>query len=36
MEPNWRDGKGIDFVHGFDKVIIEDRESIKSGSEMQK
>lgn len=21
MEPNWRDGKGIDFVHGFDKVI---------------
>ena len=23
MEPNWRDGKGMDFVHGFDKVIIE-------------
>ena len=36
MEPNWCDGKGIDFVHGFDKVIIEDGESIKSGSEMQK
>ena len=23
MEPNWRDGKGIDFVHGFDKLIID-------------
>ena len=23
MEPNWRDGKGIDFGYGFDKVIIE-------------
>ena len=36
LEPNWCDEKGIDFVHGFDKVIIEDGESIKGGSEMQK
>ena len=36
LEPNWCDEKGIDFVHGFDKVIIEDRESIKSGSEICK
>ena len=35
MEPNWRDGKGIDFVRGFDKVIVEDGEG-QSGNEMRK
>lgn len=35
MEPNWRDGKGVDFVHGLDKLIMEGLKE-KGGSEMQK
>ena len=35
MEPNWRDGKGS-ILYMVSTSIIEDGESIKSGSEMQK